>query len=74
MEVFRPAYGDKGVAGVSMRVMNYACFLNTKYLFKYMRYDAQLKDPNQHLPVTVRTIATKRASPALARAHSHAHT
>lgn len=31
-------------AGVSQRVMNYACFQNTKYLFRYMRYDKQLYD------------------------------
>ena len=87
MEVFRPAYGDKGVAGVSMRVMNYACFLNTKYLFKYMRYDAQLKDPDQHLPVTVharfacpRTRTHARPPARLTRTyatlctHTHTHT
>jgi hypothetical protein len=52
MEIFRPAYGNKLVAGVSMRVMNYLCFLNTKLLFKYMRHDVQLGDAAQHLPVT----------------------
>ena len=52
MEIFRPAYGNKLVAGVSMRVMNYLCFLNTKLLFKYMRHDPQLGDAAQHLPVT----------------------
>ena len=31
-------------AGVSQRVMNYACFQNTKYLFRYMRYDPELYD------------------------------
>ena len=31
-------------AGVSQRVMSYACFQNTKYLFRYMRYDPQLYD------------------------------
>jgi hypothetical protein len=34
--------GGPAPAGVSTRVMNYACFQNTKYLFRYMRYDAQL--------------------------------
>ena len=52
MEIFRPAYGNKLAAGVSMRVMNYLCFLNTKLLFKYMRHDAQLGDAARHLPVT----------------------
>jgi len=52
MEIFRPAYGHRLAAGVSMRVMNYLCFLNTKLLFKYMRYDKQLIDPKQHLPVS----------------------
>ena len=42
MEIFRPAYGEKAAAGVSVRTMNYLCFLNTKTLFKYMRYDAAL--------------------------------
>ena len=36
--------GGPAPAGVSQRVMNYACFQNTKYLFRYMRYDAQLYD------------------------------
>ena len=31
-------------AGVSQRVMNYACFQNTKYMFRYMRYDPELYD------------------------------
>ena len=37
-QVFRPAYGDRLVAGVSMRVMNDLCFLNTKLLFKRLRW------------------------------------
>ena len=53
MEVFRPAYGRYESAGVSLRSMNYLCFCNTKLVFKYMRYDAQLIDPAYHLPVTV---------------------
>ena len=36
--------GGPAPAGVSQRVMNYACFQNTKYLFRYMRYDAALYD------------------------------
>jgi hypothetical protein len=36
--------GGPPPAGVSQRVMNYACFQNTKYLFRYMRYDARLYD------------------------------
>ena len=36
-----------------VRSMNYLCFCNTKLLFKYMRYDAQLIDLAQHRPVTV---------------------
>lgn len=34
MEIFRPAYAGKVTAGVSVRVMNYLCFVNTKLLFK----------------------------------------
>ena len=33
--------------------MNYLCFCNTKLVFKYMRYDAQLIDAARHVPVTV---------------------
>jgi hypothetical protein len=36
--------GGPPPAGVSQRVMNYVCFQNTKYLFRYMRYDPQLYD------------------------------
>ena len=36
--------GGPAPAGVSQRVMNYACFQNTKYLFRYMRYDDALYD------------------------------
>jgi hypothetical protein len=36
--------GGPAPAGVTQRVMNYACFQNTKYLFRYMRYDAALYD------------------------------
>jgi|TARA_B100001142_G_scaffold255254_2_gene256441 hypothetical protein len=36
--------GGPAPAGVSQRVMNYVCFENTKYLFRYMRYDKQLYD------------------------------
>ena len=32
--------------------MNYLCFLNTKTLFKYMRYDAALGAAASHTPVT----------------------
>jgi len=53
MEIFRPAYAHKVTAGVSVRVMNFLCFLNTKLLFKYMRYDPQLGDPAVHRPVSV---------------------
>ena len=52
MEIFRPAYGEKAAAGVSVRTMNYLCFLNTKTLFKYMRYDAALGAAASHTPVT----------------------
>ena len=53
MEIFRPAYGRYDAAGVSVRSMNFLCFCNTKLVFKYMRYDAELIDPARHLPVTV---------------------
>jgi hypothetical protein len=33
--------------------MNYLCFCNTKYVFKFMRYDKELADPQLHRPVTV---------------------
>lgn len=36
--------GGPPPAGVSQRVMNYMCFQNTKYLFRYMRYDGRLYD------------------------------
>ena len=36
--------GGPAPAGVTQRVMNYACFQNTKYLFRYMRYDPELYD------------------------------
>ncbi|KAL1503242.1 hypothetical protein AB1Y20_011298 [Prymnesium parvum] len=52
MEIFRPAYASKVTAGVSVRVMNFLCFVNTKLLFKYMRYDPQLGDASVHRPVT----------------------
>ena len=50
MEIFRPAYGEKAAAGVSVRTMNYLCFLNTKTLFKYMRKDQRWRN---HKPVMV---------------------
>ena len=53
MEIFRPAYGGFESAGVSVRSMNYLCFCNTKFVFKVMRYDAQLAAPAVHRPVTV---------------------
>lgn len=53
MEIFRAAYGQKVTAGVSVRVMSFLCFVNTKLLFKYMRYDPQLGNPGIHQPVTV---------------------
>ena len=33
--------------------MNFFCFLNTKLLFKFMRYDPQLGNAEVHRPVTV---------------------
>jgi len=40
------AAGQGGPAppGVTQRVMSYMCFQNTKYLFRYMRYDPALYD------------------------------
>ena len=34
-------------------MMNFFCFLNTKLLFKFMRYDPQLGNAEVHRPVTV---------------------
>ena len=39
------AYGSKLSVGVSVRLMNYLCFLNTKMLFKYMRCAAVVRPP-----------------------------
>ena len=33
--------------------MHYLCWMNTKVLFKYMRYDAALALPSDHLPVSI---------------------
>jgi len=38
-EIFRLAHGSSVSPGVSVRTMNYMCFLNTKFLFKHMRRD-----------------------------------
>uniref|UniRef100_A0A0D3IKE5 Nucleotide-diphospho-sugar transferase domain-containing protein n=1 Tax=Emiliania huxleyi (strain CCMP1516) TaxID=280463 RepID=A0A0D3IKE5_EMIH1 len=51
-EIFRLAYGSHEVAGVTVRTMNYMCFLNTKFLFKHMRSDAALADRSRHVPVS----------------------
>ena len=53
MEIFRPAYGSRASVGVSVRVMNFLCFLNTKLLFKHMRYDHELGSAQTHVPVTI---------------------
>ena len=41
----------KTYSGTSQRVMNYVCFQNSKYMFRYMRYDSDLY-PN-HRPASV---------------------
>jgi len=52
-ESFRLSYGARQAAGVSLRVMHYLCWMNTKVLFKYMRYDVALALPSVHLPVSI---------------------
>lgn len=51
-EIFRLAHGGQRAPGVSVRTMNYMCFLNTKFLFRYMRKDPQLIDRGSHVPVS----------------------
>jgi len=51
-EIFRLAHGRKSSPAVSVRTMNYMCFLNTKFLFRYMRKDPQLIDRSKHVPVS----------------------
>lgn len=41
-EQFYPAHGQHGAVGVSSRVMNYLCHLNSKTFFRFMREDAEL--------------------------------
>jgi len=50
-EMFRVAHSERHTAGVSSRVMNHLCFMNTKALFKHMRYDKALMQ--HHRPVSV---------------------
>ena len=52
-EISRLAYMEHRSPAVSMRVMSYLCFLNTKTLFRYMRHDESLSDPGKHRPVSV---------------------
>ena len=33
--------------------MHHLCWMNTKVLFKYMRYDPALNTPERHLPVSI---------------------
>ncbi len=52
-EITRLAHGGRFAAGVSVRTMNHLCFMNTKTLFKHMRYDPELSAREAHMPVTV---------------------
>merc|ERR1711920_203517 len=49
-EQFYPAYRGKGAVGVSSRVMNYYCNLNSKTFFRFVRDDAELL--NGYRPVS----------------------
>jgi hypothetical protein len=51
-EIFRLSHANQRAPGVSVRTMNYMCFLNTKFLFRYMRKDPQLIDRGSHVPVS----------------------
>jgi len=41
-EQFYPAHGTHATVGVTSRVMNYLCFLNSKTFFRFVREDASL--------------------------------
>jgi arabinosyltransferase len=41
-EQFYPAHGTHGTVGVTSRVMNYFCNLNSKTFFRFLREDAEL--------------------------------
>jgi len=45
-EQFLPAYGSHKAVGVSTRVMNYLCNLNSKTFFRFIREDSALLHPN----------------------------
>ena len=45
-EQFLPAYGAHKAVGVSTRVMNYLCNLNSKTFFRFIREDSALLHPN----------------------------
>mmetsp|Transcript_33962 Transcript_33962/g.47046 ORF Transcript_33962/g.47046 Transcript_33962/m.47046 type:complete len:726 (-) Transcript_33962:56-2233(-) len=51
-EQFYVSYGGYASPGVSQRVMNYLCFLNSKALFRYVREDPDLY-PDALRPVSV---------------------
>ena len=50
LETFRVASGGGHVPGVSLRVMNFLCVLNTKVLFKHLPHDAALATPQRFVP------------------------
>lgn len=50
LETFLLAYGAAPTAGVTYRVMNYLCVLNTKVLFRYLKKDPQLNSPSKFVP------------------------
>lgn len=60
-EQFYPAHGSHATVGVTSRVMNYLCNLNSKTFFRFVREDAELLAGYRPVSVHVKCVAARRA-------------
>ena len=64
-EQFLPAYGSHKAVGVSTRVMNYLCNLNSKTFFRFIREDSALLHPTLALALALTLALALALTPTL---------